>query len=514
MALPYWQKTNSCARPAHPQSNSIKKSPKITRQPLPHNAKNAYNRAQMMSSNMIHAHHVRRRHRSSGGGRWPLLALGAAVLVVAAAVFFWPDMGTVRDVRLEGSRVAASLSGGASGNFVEVSVPLAELVEGEGVRALSDDVALQFPGGVRVVAERGAEIFVLSSRAHQSAAGSAHIRLDSGRAWLSSPSGSSRISVTLGQGGPTLSSKGEGSFLASESGIFVGKGQLELSGAAIGQLSLGQFFRPNTDESATLPPENLWADAFVRSGLGLGDLPQIVPPTPSAPPAQIVPPSSAAPAIVPAASADGILITFPPLGTDNTYQTSAEPVKITGRVPPQTTRVIVNGYALSRFSAGDSEFSYTAASAYGTISPGQNVYEIVAVAAGGIRSEKTVTIDFSPSAASQLDSAPAPVGELTITNPTAGQQISEDPALVEGRAPENTSAITVNGYRLTKYLAGSTSWNYFLGTDFGNRPVGQHTLTVQALDSAGRIIAEQSVDVEILPAAPIRVLPGLPAVSR
>jgi hypothetical protein len=44
----------------------------------------------------------------------------------------------------------------------------------------------------------------------------------------------------------------------------------------------------------------------------------------------------------------------------------------------------------------------------------------------------------------------------------------------------------VNGYTLTKFKAGSTSWSYFANADFGLMKAGDNTYEIYGLDANGK----------------------------
>ncbi len=67
------------------------------------------------------------------------------------------------------------------------------------------------------------------------------------------------------------------------------------------------------------------------------------------------------------------------------WQTTREPITITGTVPKNTKSVIINDYELTKYVPGDPGWSYVAASKFDSLEPGENIYEVYAV---GLNDEK------------------------------------------------------------------------------------------------------------------------------
>lgn len=65
-------------------------------------------------------------------------------------------------------------------------------------------------------------------------------------------------------------------------------------------------------------------------------------------------------------------ITLP--STENFFATSDTEFFLEGTAPAGSTKIVVNGYQLSRFSAGSSSWSYKAATSIGTLKQGENEY--------------------------------------------------------------------------------------------------------------------------------------------
>lgn len=78
------------------------------------------------------------------------------------------------------------------------------------------------------------------------------------------------------------------------------------------------------------------------------------------------------------------------------YETSAAVVTISGTVDAGTQSVEVNNFKLRKFKPGNTNFSYIANANYGNLKTGENTFRIVAIDAGGNRSEQAINIVYTP----------------------------------------------------------------------------------------------------------------------
>jgi hypothetical protein len=180
-------------------------------------------------------------------------------------------------------------------------------------------------------------------------------------------------------------------------------------------------------------------------------------------------------------------------------------VTISGTVPVETQKVIVNEYTLSKFEAGDLTFSYNAAEKWGTLTEGKNKYTIVALGKDGKRHEATIYIVYTPTSKEGEEIVPKegeektePVGgNITILSPKEGDILKEDVIIVRGEAPKNAEKIVVNDYTLTLFSKGDIYWTYKMSQTLKNREIGPQTLIAKALDAQNNIISEQSIEIII-----------------
>lgn len=68
---------------------------------------------------------------------------------------------------------------------------------------------------------------------------------------------------------------------------------------------------------------------------------------------------------------------------------------IQGTTPESTEKIVINGFTLSKFKAGSTEWSYIAAASLGTLKKGENRYTVTAFnKAGSILGAKSFTITY------------------------------------------------------------------------------------------------------------------------
>jgi ABC-type transport system substrate-binding protein len=76
-------------------------------------------------------------------------------------------------------------------------------------------------------------------------------------------------------------------------------------------------------------------------------------------------------------TAEVTFINSPNEGKD--WETTKEPITITGTAPSNTKGIIINDYELQKYVPGDPGWSYVAASKFDSLKTGENIYEVYAV---------------------------------------------------------------------------------------------------------------------------------------
>ncbi len=165
-------------------------------------------------------------------------------------------------------------------------------------------------------------------------------------------------------------------------------------------------------------------------------------------------------------SSGGVKITSPNNGEN--FETSETSFVITGEVPTQTKKVIVDGYTLQGYTAGDSTFTYRASSGLGNLEIGEkNTYTAKAYDENDeLIGEAVITIDV------ESDQAGAP----TITIPTSSGAYTTTLAeiVVGGTVGKWIQKVYVNGELVKSYVPGSQKWTHGVTLN-----PGENTISVQ-----------------------------------
>lgn len=209
----------------------------------------------------------------------------------------------------------------------------------------------------------------------------------------------------------------------------------------------------------------------------------------------------------------GVTITAPATA-GTTFKTNAAELEIKGAAPAGTESIYVNDYRLQLFQPGDRTWSYLASIRLGNFQQGSNVFRVVAVGAGGVRSEPVeltivqgdgndgVVIGGSSSAAATTSSAEQPdvtalpnndplrPGTLTVRGPTPGSSHTATGSafLIEGTTTSDTASVWVNDYMLRLYTPGKTFWNYIANSELDTLKRGTNIYRVVTRNADGQIL--------------------------
>jgi len=162
-----------------------------------------------------------------------------------------------------------------------------------------------------------------------------------------------------------------------------------------------------------------------------------------------------------------------------------------GTVPAGTTKVIVestvggvtDSYTLSKFTAGQTTWSYNVSETIGNLKPGDNVYKVYAVNANGQKSDPAqVTITYNKEKVEISDALSAPT--VDSFNGSTSSTVTTDTVKVVGSV-KGAEKVVVNGYTLGAFQAGSTTWTYSAKESLGNLKPGVNEYEVYAVDEEG-----------------------------
>ncbi len=178
-----------------------------------------------------------------------------------------------------------------------------------------------------------------------------------------------------------------------------------------------------------------------------------------------------------------------------------ESFEITGTSSPDAIGIVVNGYQLQKYRPGG-DWSYHVDPKIGNVKIGENSYEVYALDRSGNRSESVVInilwraqpVPVTPVGGEQpsRDTGEylAP-GSMRVIAPTSDGSAYVTPAsevLIEGETHPDTHSVSVNGYALSLYIPGKTTWNYIAKGEFRNFVPGVNRYVIVARNSAGKIL--------------------------
>jgi hypothetical protein len=190
-----------------------------------------------------------------------------------------------------------------------------------------------------------------------------------------------------------------------------------------------------------------------------------------------------------------------PVGSGETLNTNQNEVEITGEAPAGTAVVMVNDYKLQLFKPGSKTWSYLASTQLANLREGQNIFVVYALDADGNKSPpRSITIVLNGAAPTGTGSTasqpplkqnpPLQAGTLSVQQPTAGMtaETNDNELSIVGKTSGDTGSISVNGYNLSLYQAGSTSGKYIASTELGTMKRGKNVYRIVARNKDGEIL--------------------------
>ena len=198
------------------------------------------------------------------------------------------------------------------------------------------------------------------------------------------------------------------------------------------------------------------------------------------------------------------------------YLLEGDQIYITGEVTGYASKIVVTSYLedgtaepyqLSLFEPGDTEWSYNAAISYENLREGENEFVVTAYGDDGYEADVlyvtiNVTSEVDPSSDESEDDSEEgeeeevpelACGDVTVPEVLtvggedwAGEIYSTEEGYVSVTGSvECAYAIEINGYQLTLFEPGSTSWSYTADPSFDNLFEGENTYEVVAIDEEG-----------------------------
>lgn len=189
-----------------------------------------------------------------------------------------------------------------------------------------------------------------------------------------------------------------------------------------------------------------------------------------------------------------------PVASGGTLNTSLKEIEITGEAPTGAAAIMMNDYKLQLFKPGSKTWSYLASTALGNMIEGKNVYTVYVLDADGNRSQpRSITISFSfTGPATSTGSIEPPLkqntplmpGSLLVQTPAVGTETTTDQkeVILAGTTAPETYSVSINGYTLSLYLPGKTTWNYIASTDLTTMKRGRNVYRIVSRNKDGEIL--------------------------
>ncbi len=195
-----------------------------------------------------------------------------------------------------------------------------------------------------------------------------------------------------------------------------------------------------------------------------------------------------------------------PVASGGTLKTSQQEIEITGEAPVGTKTIVVNDYTLQLFKPGSKTWSYLASTKLGNLQKGTNIFTIYATDADDNRSvARSIIIEYteveegnssltgseqSSSSLSLKQNAPIAPGTISVTGPEPGTtaETSKSEIVLEGTTSPETNSISINGYSLSLYVAGKTTWNYIASTELQTMKRGKNVYRIVSRNEKGEVL--------------------------
>ena len=184
-------------------------------------------------------------------------------------------------------------------------------------------------------------------------------------------------------------------------------------------------------------------------------------------------------------STGGVKITSPNGG--ESFTTKETEFDITGEVPAETAKVVVNDYTLSQYTAGSTTFTYKARASFKNLIIGEkNTYKATAYdAEDNVLGSASITIDVE----SGLSAAPI----ITIPSSESTYSTTLDQVVIGGTVGKWISKVYINNEFISEYIPGSESWRKTVTLS-----PGENTFTVHG-EQNGEATASSKITITYQP---------------
>lgn len=196
------------------------------------------------------------------------------------------------------------------------------------------------------------------------------------------------------------------------------------------------------------------------------------------------------------ADVDNNLVKKPEITEPIDTVTTTGKLTIKGTVGSNVTKVVVesevdgntDSYTLGQFKPGDSVWSYNVSETFGNIAEGDNTYMVYAYDEDDNESSPAkIIITYDKGGESDEDvniegDLQAPT--VSTYNGATSSTVDKDTVTVKGEV-SGAKTVVVNGYTLSKFSPGDTSWSYIASESLGNLEPGENSFSVYATDADG-----------------------------
>ncbi len=204
------------------------------------------------------------------------------------------------------------------------------------------------------------------------------------------------------------------------------------------------------------------------------------------------------------ADVDNNIVKKPEITAPIDTVTTTGKLTIEGTVGSNVTKVVVesevdgntDSYTLSQFKEGDSVWSYNVSETFGNIAEGDNTYMVYAYDEDDNESSPAkIIITYDKDGVSDDDEEDEEDEEVSIEgdleaptvstyNGASSSTVHKDTVTVKGEVA-GAKTVVVNGYTLSKFSPGDTTWSYIASESLGNLESGENGFTVYATDADG-----------------------------
>ncbi|MBN1494520.1 FecR domain-containing protein [Candidatus Peregrinibacteria bacterium] len=167
-----------------------------------------------------------------------------------------------------------------------------------------------------------------------------------------------------------------------------------------------------------------------------------------------------------------------------------------------------NTYELNLYMPGNTDWSFIVSQDAGTMKTGLNEYYFYALGDEDAKSAKTkLIVAYNSETSEEEDDEPAAqdLGPLTAPvvvsyNGSPSNTVEQEPIRVSGTV-SGAEKVIVNGYQLSAFKSGDTTWIYNVKESYGNLKPGENTYTVEAVGKDGSKKSTEFVIIYNKPAA-------------